>query len=126
MGRRPTGLVAYNEAKKLSYAPLPRAYKAITLTINIFAAAFIPVMMAQYAKGPTSSFFLTFAGVFMVWFMYGVACARLGGCWMTGQHGTGTWGPHARSGQALGVGTRGATAACTHGKPCLFAHAERC
>lgn len=68
-----SGLVVYHEAKKLSYAPLPIAYKAITALIKTFAAVFVAAMMATYGRSPWKSFVLAATGVFLLWFMYSVA-----------------------------------------------------
>lgn len=47
--------------------------QAITTAIKLSAAGFVPLMVAVLAKGAVSSFILTFVGLFLLWFMNGVA-----------------------------------------------------
>merc|ERR1740121_2599577 len=68
-----TGLLLYSEAKKLSHVPFPYAYSALTRFIVVCQACLTPFFMAMYCKGSSSSFFYTFVGTFLLWYLNGVA-----------------------------------------------------
>jgi len=67
------GLLTYHEAKKLACVPLPNAYLLFTATILACEALFVPWMLAKYTRGTFSTFFYTFSGVFLLWFLNFVA-----------------------------------------------------
>jgi len=67
------GLLTYHEAKKLACVPMPKAYLFFTATILTCEALFVPWMLAIYTKGTFSTFFYTFSGVFLLWFLNFVA-----------------------------------------------------
>jgi len=67
------GLLTYHEAKKLACVPLPKAYLFFTATILSCEALFVPWMIAIYTRGAFSTFFYTFSGVFLLWFLNFVA-----------------------------------------------------
>lgn len=69
------GLLTYHEAKKLACVPLPKAYLLFTATILVCEALFVPWMLALYTRGAFSTFFYTFCGVFLLWFLNFVANA---------------------------------------------------
>lgn len=67
------GLQTYYEAKQLAFVPLPRAYALVTVLTVGSMAAYVPVALAFYTKGPLSAFVFSSCGVFLTSYLNYVA-----------------------------------------------------
>merc|ERR1712232_202397 len=68
-----SGLETYHEARKLARVPLPFAYTCITVVILVAQSIFMPFVIASMVQGVISAFVFTSGGIFLLWYVNGVA-----------------------------------------------------